>query len=493
MTFIAAILLLTVVVLAVAYQALKGSLASTVFLWTLAFLLSGLYFLAISDFPFQFYATELVIVGLGTAVVGNVLLGVQLANLKQKFRIQGKMIAMKQNLLAIAAHELRTPITNLRSQADLAVAYVKNDAREDAAATLMMTLDDLDTLDHHVKAILALGALENGTLSPNQAWFPVRRMFDELKGQFAGKSNVSLIWDSCGDPKLKRLEIYSDYDLIKVVVRNAIENALKYTTDGYVRLSMEVHDGRVSITVRDTGIGMSTAEMDMLQWHKDPLIHGIRRGKDGWGIGMPVMKKFTEFLGGQIHIDSKPDFGTRLTITLPVEYRLGGRQPSDYQPAADPATTDDDGPVTAAVETDGQLKVLLIDDNETYLKQMRRVFSPSILGTDSIYLVTCDDPTVGITILEEQQYDLLLVDFHMPQIDGMKLLEWLNTSETPNDDIVKIMLTADPNIPETTRRAIVHAGARIVSKGMSIEDMKQLVMNVSWQKKRKQECQPRVG
>ena len=75
----------------------------------------------------------------------------------------------------------------------------------------------------------------------------------------------------------------------------------------------------------------------------------------------------------------------------------------------------------------------------------------------------------------EERYDLLLVDYHMPQIDGLKLLEWLENDEAhPNQDITKIMVTADPNIPQSTRGAIVKAGARIVSKGMSIEDLRML-------------------
>lgn len=138
---------------------------------------------------------------------------------------------------------------------------------------------------------------------------------------------------------------------------------------------------------------------------------------------------------------------------------------------------------SAVGQRDNKLRVLLIDDNETYLQQMHRMFAPKILETSQVQLVTCNDPILGISRLEEERYDLLLVDYHMPQIDGLKLLEWLENDEAhPNQDITKIMVTADPNIPQSTRGAIVKAGARIVSKGMSIEDLRMLVLEAIRQK-----------
>src|SRR5690554_6853310 len=205
-------------------RAMKGSRGTMVFLWALASLLSGLYLLSLRSFPFGSYLSELTVAALVFAVVGNLLLGFWLSQLKGRYVAQGKAIVMKQNLLAIAAHELRTPITNLRSQADLVLAYIDGAALGDARGILQMSLDDLDTLDHHIKSILALAALENGTLKSRKDWFAVAKMCNELNGQFAGTANVALIWDCVDDPRIGVTEVYSDYDLIKVVVRNAIRS-----------------------------------------------------------------------------------------------------------------------------------------------------------------------------------------------------------------------------------------------------------------------------
>ena len=472
------------------FRAIQGSFWSMVFNWVVAGLLMGLYLAVAGHFPMYRYVDELMITALTIALFGNLALVIWISGLKRKYRSQTKAIAMKQNLLAIAAHELRTPITNLRSQADLAVNYVSQKALSDAESILQMSLDDLDTLDHHVKAILALAALENGTLATHKEWFSVSKMVLELNSQFAGKANVALIWECCNDEKLQSTELYTDYDLIKVVFRNAIENALKHTKDGFVRLSMTLKENYVEVTVQDTGSGMSTEEMKALHWHGDALTDGIRRSKDGWGIGMPVMKAFTEFLGGTIAIDSKEGFGTKLTVKLPISYRqekVDRQMPAskyeehDFHPSLD---------YTMVVQGDKKLRVLLIDDNETYLQQMHRMFSPKILGTSEVQLVTCNDPVLGISRLEEERYDLLLVDYHMPQIDGLKLLEWLQSDEEhPNQCLTKIMVTADPNIPQVIRSDIVKAGARIVSKGMSVEDLRVLMSEVMRRQTNEQACE----
>ena len=84
-----------------------------VFLWALASLLSGLYLLSLRSFPFDSYLSELTVAALVFAVVGNLLLGFWLSQLKGRYVAQGKAIVMKQNLLAIAAHELRTPLLSI--------------------------------------------------------------------------------------------------------------------------------------------------------------------------------------------------------------------------------------------------------------------------------------------------------------------------------------------------------------------------------------------
>lgn len=128
---------------------------------------------------------------------------------------------------------------------------------------------------------------------------------------------------------------------------------------------------------------------------------------------------------------------------------------------------------------DHSLRVLLMDDNEAYLQQMTRRFSPKTDGISQVQLTTCNDPVLGIAHLEEATYDMLLIDYHMPQVDGIKLFEWLRHDRThPNQEIFKVMVTADPNVPQTTRLRIVNTGARVVSKSMSTEDLRLLVSEV---------------
>lgn len=120
-------------------------------------------------------------------------------------------------------------------------------------------------------------------------------------------------------------------------------------------------------------------------------------------------------------------------------------------------------------------RVLVMDDNEIYLEQLRRMLSPEVLGVEHIELVTSHNPVTFIDLIEEQRFDMLLMDFHMPRLDGLKFLEWLTTSEHLNPGVPKVVLIDDPEIPDGVRANIAKQGARILSKYASPSNVKALV------------------
>lgn len=123
-------------------------------------------------------------------------------------------------------------------------------------------------------------------------------------------------------------------------------------------------------------------------------------------------------------------------------------------------------------------RVLVMDDNEIYLEQLRRMLSPEVLGVDHIELVTSHNPVTFIDLIEEQRFDLLFMDFHLPRLDGLKFLEWLTTSEHSNQGVPKIVLTDDPEIPNKVRADIVRHDAKILFKYGDPSNVKALVWDL---------------
>jgi CheY-like chemotaxis protein len=120
-------------------------------------------------------------------------------------------------------------------------------------------------------------------------------------------------------------------------------------------------------------------------------------------------------------------------------------------------------------------RVLVMDDNEIYLEQLRQMLSPEVLGVDHIELVTSHNPVTFIGLIEEQRFDMLLMNFHLPRLDGLKFLEWLTTSEHPNPGVPKVVLIDDPETPDGVRASIAKHGATILSKHASLSNVKALV------------------
>lgn len=110
------------------------------------------------------------------------------------------------------------------------------------------------------------------------------------------------------------------------------------------------------------------------------------------------------------------------------------------------------------------VRVLVMNESEVCFNYLRHTFSSEVLGVNHIELVASHNPVTFISLVEEEQFDILLVDFHTPRLDGLKLLEWLAKNKHANQGALKIFFTDDPDIPTIVRSAIVQQGAKIMFK-----------------------------
>jgi len=130
------------------------------------------------------------------------------------------------------------------------------------------------------------------------------------------------------------------------------------------------------------------------------------------------------------------------------------------------------------------LRVLVMHGDEIYLEQLRRALGSEIIGVGSIHVMASHDPVTAISWIEEDRFDLFVLDFHMPRLDGMCFLKWLNAGEHFNVNVPKVVLTEDPEIPDRVRTNIVENGARVMAKGDGIDELKVLAINTLRTKQR---------
>ena len=223
----------------------------------------------------------------------------------------------KSEFLSTVSHELRTPLNVIIGYTTLLL----DDALDRAAgrdALRRVHHQSLQLLDL-IQAMLDLNKVEAGGTQVTVEDFRLGDLIDSLRGGLpAGwcKSDVQLSWVApTPDTRLR-----TDRAKLEMIVRNLVHNALKFTEQGSVVVTADAlgDPGRVLFTVTDTGAGIAADDLASIfdMFHQADA--NPARGH-GVGLGLYIVKRFTDALGGEIRVDSAPGAGARFTVALPVE------------------------------------------------------------------------------------------------------------------------------------------------------------------------------
>ncbi len=394
-------------------------------------------------------------------------------NLSEK----SKIYDMKSNVLQLAAHELRTPMGRVRTYLDIAIERTRKKRPAEAMDTLKLAYGDVDSLTRRISYILNLSALENGSLKIKNECFDVRDMFEEIDHQFGvlceNSSNKSPITWSCKTNDVDPMWVVNDFQLISVIVSNAIDNAIKYTDMGFVDVKYEIVDDSLQVIVKDTGVGLSEKEIKGLQDTVSTLENTISRTKDGWGIGFKTMRRFAEFMNGSVEIQSKKGFGTEVQIRIPITRATDELIELSKGRLAVDETDSSVGEVHETIDEfdTGKFNVIVIDNDAGNIEVMRHLFSGDLINREDISVTYVDDPVEAIVKLESTKFDLILLDYHMPEMDGMDLLRFLRDQPSKNKNTKKIVITADTAIPEDVFGEMNLLADEIASKGFGLKEI----------------------
>ena len=223
---------------------------------------------------------------------------------------------IKSRFVSMASHEFRTPLSTVLSSASLLSRYTTADDQEKRQRHIEKIKGSVKHLNDLLDDFLSLGKLDEGKLGAEftevNLYELVNETVEEMKG--LAKKSQYIEYQHCG-PEV----IESDKKLIKNILINLISNAIKFSDEGKtIHVKSVVKEKLAKISVRDEGIGISKED----QAH---LFSSFFRGKNalniqGTGLGLHIVKRYLDLLGGKVNLKSELGSGTIITFTIPVNY-----------------------------------------------------------------------------------------------------------------------------------------------------------------------------
>jgi signal transduction histidine kinase len=229
---------------------------------------------------------------------------------------------LKSRFLSYMSHEFRTPLASITSVSDILLAGMDGPLTAEQERQLRFVQGSVRELSEMVDDLLDLAKVEAGRISISAEWFEMVDLFSALRGMFrpiVGVGSVSLIFE---EPE-QVPPIYTDDKKLAQILRNFISNALKFTSQGEVRVSARMIGAMIEFAVTDTGIGIAKEHLPALFSDFVQIDTRIQKRLRGTGLGLSLAKKFAELLGGSVAAESEPGAGSRFSVLIPIRYPGG--------------------------------------------------------------------------------------------------------------------------------------------------------------------------
>ena len=304
----------------------------------------------------------------------------------------------KSDFLANMSHEIRTPLNGVVAMAD---ALARSDLGPREREMVDIVRSSSGTLERLLSDILDTAKIESGQITIDPAPFHLADVVRETAALWRPKAEakgVALSIDLA--PGVERL-VHGDVVRIRQILTNLVSNALKFTNEGEVRLSLEqLADDRVRFTVSDTGVGFEPEQKVRIFGRFHQADGSITRRFGGTGLGLAISRELAELMGGALDCDSRPGVGSRFWFEAPLP-------PANAVGAGDAPA--------AEVDVDGEpLRILLADDHPAN----RKVIEVLLAGVCA-ELVCVADGREAVEAFQKDGFDLVLMDMQMPVMDGL--------------------------------------------------------------------------
>lgn len=362
----------------------------------------------------------------------------------------------KSEFMAVMSHEIRTPLNGVVGMADLLSEEVKTTSAETYLAALKRSAESLRAV---INDILDYTKIESGRLDLDIQPFDLHQCIDQLCESYTlrePKAKVSFSYAI--DPALPRY-VLGDIARLRQVMMNLINNALKFTEEGFVKCQIKpLGDDNILMEVHDTGCGIAEADQAQLFSAFSQVDTSMARRHEGTGLGLAICKRLVDAMQGEIGVNSQQGLGSRFwfTVSLPETEPLAIYQSGEHPPAMP-----------------SHHHILVVEDNplnqtvaRVMLERLGQQVSVAENGQEALDQLKAD----------HGRFDLVLMDMQMPKLDGTETTQrWRDYEAVHQLPKLPIVAMTANVMPEHRERCIQSGMDDMIHKPFTRDELHQVI------------------
>jgi len=362
----------------------------------------------------------------------------------------------KSEFMAVMSHEIRTPLNGVVGMADLLSEEVKTTSAKTYLAALKRSAESLRAV---INDILDYTKIESGRLDLDIQPFDLHQCIDQLCESYTLREPKAKVTFSYAiDPALPRY-VLGDIARLRQVMMNLINNALKFTEEGFVKCQVKpLGDDNILVEVHDTGCGITEADQTQLFSAFSQVDTSMARRHEGTGLGLAICKRLVDAMQGEIGVNSQQGLGSRFwfTVSLPETEPLAIYQSGEHPPAMT-----------------SHHHILVVEDNplnqtvaRVMLERLGQQVSVAENGQEALDQLKAD----------HGRFDLVLMDMQMPKLDGTETTQrWRDYEAVHQLPKLPIVAMTANVMPEHRERCMQSGMDDMIHKPFTRDELHQVI------------------